>query len=474
MPFGKIRDLFYSLSFRLAFWYTAFFLFFIILILSFVYYRIDSFIINDLDSDLKEEITEFQIALQNGGLQEVKKYMKVEVSSESEDESIFFRLLNAKGHEIAYYSNFDLKDKATLDALFKLSNCSRENVFETLEGDFPRLRIVSGNIGEGLTLQVAESFAEYYAILALFKDTLFVSVLPLILVSALTGWLLAKHTLKGVNNVTQTALKIAKGDYEERVQLERGTTETIKLANTFNLMLDRIQTLIREMRETNDNIAHDLRNPLARIRGNAELALFNKDSLEAYRAMAANTIEESDNLIDMINTMLDITEAEAGVGKFEQQPVDLLELIASACELFQPIAEENKVELRTDFPGSALIFNGDKKKLQRLITNLLENGIKYNQSGGSVTISVTREVQHILIRFTDTGQGIAADELGKIFDRFYRCDASRSQPGSGLGLSLVKAIAQRSGGKIHVQSILGQGSVFSVILPCSAAVQHQD
>lgn len=467
MPFEKVRNLFHTLSFRLALWYTLFFLFFTTLLLGFFYYRINVYVLNELDSNLREEIVEFKIILHDRGLEEVQQYMKVEVDSESEDENIFFRLLDSDGREIAFESNFILKNKAVLDDLFHISLGNRGTTFETLNGHFLQLRIISGSIGSGLTLQVADSFAEYYAILALFKKLYIVSVLPLFLISALAGWLLSRHALKGVEDVTRTATKIAKGDYEQRVLLKRATLETEKLANTFNVMLDRIQALIREMQETNDNIAHDLRNPLTRIRGNAELALFNKDSLEAYRDMAANTIEESDNLIDMINTMLDITEAEAGVGTFENQEVDLCEVIASACELFQPIADEHQVTLKTEFPETSLIIHADRRKLQRMITNLLENAIKYNKANGSVIITVTKTDHVVEIRFADTGQGIPEQEVSRIYDRFYRCDTSRSRPGSGLGLSLVKAIVQRSGGEIHVQSTLGQGSVFTVNLPLS-------
>ena len=465
MPFEKVRNLFHTLSFRLTLWYTVFFLLFITAILSFFYFKINSYILNDLDSDLSEEIAEFQLILQDGGLEEVKQYMKVEVNSESADERVFFRLLDSQGQEITFSSNFIFNNKDTLYALFQVSKRSRENVFETIVGDFPQLRIVSGSIGSGMTLQVAESFAEYHVIPALFKKLYIVSVLPLFLVSALTGWLLSRHAMKGVEDVTLTASKIAKGDYEQRVYLDRGTLEIENLASTFNLMLDRIQSLIQEMQETNDNIAHDLRNPLTRIRGNAELALFNKDSLDDYRDMAANTIEESDNLIDMINTMLEITEAEAGVGTFESQTVDLCELITSACELFQPIADEQQVTLKTEFPETSLFIHGDRRKFQRMITNLLENAIKYNKVNGSVIITVTKKNHSVQVRFADTGQGIPEHDLPRIYDRFYRCDVSRSQPGSGLGLSLVKAIAQRSGGDIHVQSSLGQGSVFTFNLP---------
>ena len=180
--------------------------------------------------------------------------------------------------------------------------------------------------------------------------------------------------------------------------------------------------------------------------------------------MAATTIEECDKLIEIINTMLDITETEAGVSRGQSEKVDLVRLILGACELFDPVAEEKDVRLITFLPDR-LFVQGDKSKLQRLVTNLLENAIKYNRSGGTVTISVNTENQRVNIQVADTGAGIAEDELTKIFERFYRCDRSRTLGGIGLGLSLAKAIANSLGGEIQVESVLDHGSVFTVFLP---------
>jgi signal transduction histidine kinase len=230
---------------------------------------------------------------------------------------------------------------------------------------------------------------------------------------------------------------------------------------TFNHMLDRIQILLRSMKEINDNIAHDLRSPLARIRGTAEMSLSDDKTLSEYREMAVNTIEECDSLMEMINTMLDITEAEAGVNGGIEEEFDIVNIIAEACELFRPIAEEKSILLDYNLPGS-LPFRGDKKKMQRIVTNLLENAIKYTPDQGRVIVAAKAENNEIQISINDTGIGISADDLPHIFERFYRCDRSRPQGGVGLGLSLAQAYARAMNGMIRVTSVVDKGSTFTL------------
>jgi signal transduction histidine kinase len=161
----------------------------------------------------------------------------------------------------------------------------------------------------------------------------------------------------------------------------------------------------------------------------------------------------------MINAMLDITEAEAGVNGVKVEEFELVTLIREACELFRPITEEKKINLKTDLPES-LMFKSDRKKLQRIVINLLENAIKYTLAEGTVTVSATARDGEIRIEFEDTGTGISKSDLPHIFERFYRCDRSRSQGGVGLGLSLVKAYTESLNGTIQVESTLNQGSRF--------------
>ena len=294
-----------------------------------------------------------------------------------------------------------------------------------------------------------------------FFELFSILVISLIIVSAIIGWFLARRATIDMQEVTETAEEISSGSYDRRVQVKGRYKEIERLSAAFNSMLDRIQSLLNSMKEINDNIAHDLRSPLARIRGIAEMSLLKEKSIDAYKDMAASTIEECDTLIGMINTMLDITEAEAGVNGDEIEEFELVELIREACELFRPISEEKKINLKTSLPES-LTVTSDRRKVQRIVTNLLENAIKYTPADGAVKVSAAAQNGEVRIDFEDTGMGIDPKDLPHIFERFYRCDRSRSLGGTGLGLSLVKAYTESLNGSIHVESALNQGSRFAL------------
>ena len=279
--------------------------------------------------------------------------------------------------------------------------------------------------------------------------------------SALIGWFLARKALLDVEEVTRTAREISKGAFAKRVSINGRFDEIKRLGGTFNMMLDQIQTVLKSMREINDNIAHDLRSPLARIRGTAEMSLMGGQSLDELKNMAADTVEECDNLIGMINTMLDITEVEAGLKEPEEENLNVVELISDICELFRPVADTKFISMQIELPEE-IHLTTDRKKLQRIVSNLLENAIKYTPEGGHLSVSVKSDGKEVEISFEDTGSGISETDMLYIFDRFYRCDRSRSQSGSGLGLSLAKAFTEAMNGSIRVVSNIGKGSRFIV------------
>ena len=339
-------------------------------------------------------------------------------------------------------------------------------LFATLSfpGQGFRARMVLASVGSGEFLQYGMKITDEEEYLSIFRNLFCLLFLGMIFCSGLVGWFLARRGLRDVEEVTQTAKEISEGAAQRRVKLKSSYEETERLANAFNKMLDRIQAIHDAMRETNDNIAHDLRSPLARIRGIAEMSLVRRTSMENIENMAVSTIEECDRLLEMINTMLEISEAEAGVGERLMEKIDLAKLIRDAHEIFWPIAEDKQITISLNIPD-AIHFYGDRKKLQRIVANLLENAIKYTPERGSVTISTLKEDGKIKIVFEDTGLGISQQDLNRIFDRFYRGEKSLTADGIGLGLSLARAFVFAMGGTISAKSIPGQGSTFIVCFP---------
>jgi signal transduction histidine kinase len=232
-------------------------------------------------------------------------------------------------------------------------------------------------------------------------------------------------------------------------------------------MLDRIQALVNGIREMTDNIAHDLKSPITRIRGQAEVALTSRGASDDYETMAASAIEECDRLLEMITTMLFISRSEAGLTKPELRRLDLAAVVRDACGLFQSLAEDRQIALTWEAP-ERLPISGDVRLIQRMLGNLLDNAIKYTPAGGSVNVALQRNAEgSAFIRVRDSGPGISAKDLPHIFDRFYRGDPSRSQPGAGLGLSFARAVARAHGGDITVENGPSSGALFRVALPVS-------
>lgn len=438
--------------------FLAFFVFF---------FLITSVIQDRTDKVLLKEFEEFSSLLALKGVNEIKAVLTLESEAEGVDR-MFFRVLDMDGKVIAA-SNMSSWGKIAVNwMILSQLTYSSTRMFETLDlsEHKHKVRVLYAMIGPGMTLQVGQSLEDDARFMDTFRTTFSVIMLILMLFAALAGWFMARRALMGVEEVTRTAQHISKGAIERRVPLKTRGYEIEQLATTFNNMLDRIHALVTGMKEMTDNIAHDLRSPITRIRGTAEVTLINGKTIDEFETMAANTVEECDNLLEMINTMLLISEAEARAEKLKIEKLDIAGLIRDACELFQPIAEDRGITIICKVPSQFWIY-GDIQSLQRMVANLLDNALKYTKPKGTVTISADGDELQVTISFVDTGIGISENDLPNIFKRFYRCDQSRSQTGIGLGLSLTEAIVKSHGGKVTATSNPGKGSTFTVALPRS-------
>jgi signal transduction histidine kinase len=290
---------------------------------------------------------------------------------------------------------------------------------------------------------------------------------PLIVIGFLGGiWMTNRFTQPLRQIVDAASAIIRTGKLDVRVPPSRTRGELDDMVRLFNRMLDSNEGLIHALRGSLDNVAHDLRTPLARLRVTLEDALRTDASLTASRVAMAGALEESDRVQTIIRTLMEVTAAETGMMKLELAPTDLGTLVDDVMELYEEVASEKEITVEKKIePG--FVAPVDAARMRQVFANLLDNALKYTPRAGKITISGQRETGRVIVIFRDNGQGISERDLPHIWDRLYRGDKSRHEHGLGLGLSLVKAIVEAHEGRVEVHSIPHEGSEFRVELPVS-------
>ena len=265
------------------------------------------------------------------------------------------------------------------------------------------------------------------------------------------GGLLARYMMGRLDEVNRTARGIIAGDLTHRVPLRGSGDEIDQLAENLNAMLAQIERLMIGMRQVTDNIAHDLRSPLNRLRNRIEVTLIEQKGGAAYETALRQTIDEADDLIKTFNALLSIAQIEAGALRDEMREVDIGAIARDVIELYEPAADEASVKLNMSI-SEDLHINGNRELISQSLANLLDNAIKYAGGDGEVLISAEARDDKVCIAITDTGPGIPAEDLERVTERFVRLETSRSAPGAGLGLSLVAAVARLHDGQLTLGS----------------------
>lgn len=295
---------------------------------------------------------------------------------------------------------------------------------------------------------------------------LLVSMPVALAVSLVGGWFMAGRALRPVDAITLAAQRIAEGDLTQRLTAPASADEIGRLTNTFNDMIDRLETSFRQIRQFSSDVSHEMRTPLTVMRGETELALRRPRENEDYKAVMESNLEEIDRMTRIVDELLFLSRADMGEVKMEHLTVPLDWLIEDVQRQASLLGQEQNIQvaLISNVPA---VVSGDELRLRELFLNLVDNAIKYSRFGGTVEMALTIEQGQARLSVTDHGIGIAEEDWPQIFDRFYRTDNARAhtKKGTGLGLAICSWIAESHHGSIEVQSQVGEGSTFTVWLP---------
>lgn len=312
----------------------------------------------------------------------------------------------------------------------------------------------SVELSNGMRLVVGRDVVERRGFSAIIIQSFMVGVIGIVLFSLIAGGVTAHRVLKRIDTIRDTSTKIMSGNLSERVPITKRNDEFDGLATNLNAMLDRIEQLLQGLKEVTDNVAHDLKTPLTRLRNQAESALRDGATDESRQKALETIIAESDRLIQTFNALLMIARAEAGAPSGALADVDVSAVVADVAELYGPVAEDEGIVVETHIT-EAVHLHANRELIGQAMVNLLENAVKYarpeGEGEGRITVGLRRHDRRVLIEVADNGPGIPEADRKRVLERFVRLEKSRSEPGSGLGLSLVDAVARLHGGSFRIE-----------------------
>lgn len=408
--------------------------------LGFIYLSTSYYIGEQIDARLRLEMEVLLKLHQDRAMPALSEAIRQRSRREDEHQRIFFyRIVSPRVSLPTAWPEADGRGFATLRL---------DEVFPVAQGGEDPVRVLMARLPDGYRLLVGRDLNDERQLMDHTLNAVMLVTLVVLLLSLSGGIVMGLSTLRRIDTIDATAGKIIAGDLSRRVPLRSRDDEFDQLGRKLNAMLDRIEALMAAMREVTDNVAHDLRSPLNRLRNRLDVTLLEARSEAEYRAVLEQATDDVDGLLRTFNALLGIAQVEAGIAPSEQGPVDLQELALDLADLYGALAEDRQLRLHCE--TESVQVSGNRQLLTQAAANLLDNAVKYTPAGGEISLQVAYREDASVLEVRDTGPGIPEDQRGRVLERFVRLDGARSLPGNGLGLSLVRAVARLHGARLQL------------------------
>ncbi len=450
-------------AFRLTLWYSSIFIFSSVMIFGLAYLLLSRTVREQDREIICSKMDEYVHMGETRGIRSLLREIRREYES-NELAGFVVRVSDPKNRTLVLTMPDSMKGAGLDKLLLHGTGVRKAWSFLPVEGSEEVVELRNQTLANGFLLQLGKRTDEREDLLERFRGIFLLIMLPVVLVGLAAGSFLAFRSLRPIRDLIHTVREIDIGRMDARVPLRHTGDELDELVRLFNNMLEKIKTLITGMQDALDNVAHDLRTPATRMRAVTETVLQSECDRDTLREALMDCAEESERIVSMLRTLMDISEAETGIMTLHLDRVDIASLVDGVLDLYHYVAGEKGVSISASVP-KGLEAQVDADRMRQVIANLLDNAVKYTPGGGRVKIGASGRGGEIIISVTDTGAGIPPDDLPRIFERLYRGDKSRSQRGLGLGLSLVQAVVHAHGGRIEVKSRPGEGSTFILHLP---------
>ncbi|MEA2753852.1 MAG: hypothetical protein QOJ54_141 [Aliidongia sp.] len=438
-------ELFRTSTFRLALFYFGLFAVSVLAVLGLVYYHTVIYADQQTDETIDAEIIGLAEQYQQRGLAGLIAVIG-DRSDPGRGSSMLYLLTDQRQHVLA--GNLSGWPDATVGS----DGWMRFNLDPTASSARRHVaQATSFLLSGGYQLLVGRDLAERLAFQNRMIEALSWAAALTLALGLGGGLLMSRGVLIRIETINQASDRVMAGELGRRIPVKGSGDEFDRLAGNLNLMLDRIERLMGGMRQVTDNIAHDLRSPLGRLRSRIEMALLADEDADYYREVLQQSTEDVDHLLATFNALLDIAEAEAGSPRAVLTDLNFGDLVSDLVELYEPSAEEQGLTLAATLPAERLEVRGNRHLLSRALANLVENALKYTPAPGHIDIALSRTGDSAALVIADSGPGIPPDAHDRVFDRFVRLETSRTTPGNGLGLSLARAVIQLHGGKVALE-----------------------